>query len=117
MARVDRNFQLVTGLLEKVVAQTQDPPDVPVELARLYADWAAHDLTTNNQDAALEHLLKAHAHRPALFEVAFPLATVQAERGDRDAAVETLRLFIGTSKVAAETAKAREFLAKLSEGE
>ena len=116
MARVDRNFDLVATLLEKLVAQSQDPPDVAVELARLYVDWAAHDSATNASDAALEHLLKAHALRPALFEVASALASVQAEHGDREAAVETLRLFIGTSKVAGETAKAREFLARLNAG-
>ena len=114
MARVDRNFDLVATLLEKLVAQSPEPPDMPVELARLYVDWAQHELATEGADAAIEHMVKAHALRPALFEVASGLATVQAQRGEREAAIETLQLFIGTSKIAGETAKAREFLAKLN---
>ncbi len=114
LAKSAGDFEPAAKVLEKLAALSPDPPDIFPELARLYGDWAEADLEARKPDAAIAHLQLAQRACPALFEVARRLATVQAERGDRAGAIETLQKFLGTAKDAGEATKARGLLTQLS---
>jgi tetratricopeptide (TPR) repeat protein len=115
-AQTARSFEALAAVWEKLVAQPGAPADLPAELARLYGAWAEVELEASNLAGALAHLQRGHKLQPGVFEVAFRLATVQAERSDRAGAIATLDSFLAASTDSAATARARNFLNQLKSG-
>jgi tetratricopeptide (TPR) repeat protein len=115
-AETARSFEALAATWEKLLAQPDALAELPAELARLYGGWAEAELDASNVAPALTHLQRGHKLQPALFAIAFRLATVQAERSDRAGAIATLDSFLAASRDPAETAKARTFLDQLKSG-
>ena len=116
MAKGQAGFEPVVALLEKVMAQAGESPDLSLALAQLYGDWAAADLLAGQADAALAHLRKARERRPDVADIALRLSTLQAERGDRRGAMQTIETFLAVAHDAAEIEQARAQLAKIRAG-
>ncbi len=115
-AQENRNFDEVAGAFEKLIGQAGVPADLPLQLAQLYGAWAEAELDASNLAPALTYLQRGHKLQPGFFQIAFRLATVQAERSDRAGAIATLDSFLAASTEPTETAKARTFLAQLKSG-
>ncbi len=116
MARSQAGFEPVALLLEKILAQTGETPDLSLALAQIYADGAAAALASGQPDAALAHLRKARERRPDMADFTFRLSALQAEQGDRRGAIQTLQGFLALAHDPGEIAQARELLARLRAG-
>ena len=109
-------FERTAKLLEKLAAEEEGASEFSVELAKLLGDWAQADLAAGRADAALAHLRRAHEQHPELFEIATRLSALQAQRGERKAALETLESFLAVGRNAGEIDQARAQLARLRAG-
>ena len=116
MAKGQAGFEPVVAMLEKVMSQAGESPDLSLALAQLYGDWAAADLLDGQPDAALAHLRKARERRPDVAEIALRLSALQVERGDRRGAIQTLQTFLAVAHNAAEIEQAQAALAKIRAG-
>ena len=116
MAKGQAGFEPVVAMLEKIMSQAGESPDLSLALAQLYGDWAAADLLAGQPDAALTHLRKARERRPDVADFALRLSTLQAERGDRRGAIQTLQTFLAVAHSAAEIEQAQAALAKIRAG-
>lgn len=116
MARGQSGFEAVAALLEKIMAQAGEVPDLSLALAQIHGDWAAADLLAGQPDAALAHMRKARERRPDVAEIALRLSALQAERGDRRGAVQTMKTFLAVARDPAEIEPARAQLARLKAG-
>jgi tetratricopeptide (TPR) repeat protein len=116
MAQTARSFDAAAAVLEKLTAHVSEVTDLPVELARFYSAWAEAELEASNPTPAIAHLLRAHKLQPALFDIAYRLATVQAERSDRAGAIVTLDAYLAAASEGPETVKARALLTQLKGG-
>ena len=116
MARGQSGFEPVAALLEKILAQTGETPDLSLALAQIYGDGAAAALAAGQPEAALGHLRKARERRPDIAEFAFELSALQAALGDRRGAIQTLQTFLALARDPNEIAQARQLLAKLRAG-
>ena len=116
MAKGQSGFAPVAELLERLMAQAGEWPDLSLALARIYGDWAAAELLAGEADAALGHLRKARERRPDVAEIALRLSALQAERGDRRGAIQTLQSFLAGARDPAEIEQARALLAKFKAG-
>ena len=116
MAKAQSVLEPVIALLEKIMAQAGEVPDLSLALAQLYGDWAAADMLAGQPDAALTHLHKARERRPDVAEIALRLSALQAERGDRRGAMQTIETFLAVAHDAAEIEQARAQLAKIKAG-
>jgi tetratricopeptide (TPR) repeat protein len=116
MARTQSSFGSVTVLLEKMLAQSGESPELSLTLAQIYGDWAEADLKAEQPDAALAHLRKARERRPDVADFAFRLSALQAKQGDRRGAIQTLQTFLALARDPGEIEQARELLTKLRPG-
>ena len=116
MAKAQAGFAPVVALLEKIMAQAGESPDLSLALAQLYGDWAAADLLAGQPDAALAHLRKARERRPDVADIALRLSALQSERGDRRGAIQTIETFLAVARDPAEIEQARAQLAKIKAG-
>ena len=116
MAKAQAAFEVAAALLEKIMAQAGEVPDLSLALAQIYGDWAAADLLAGQADAALAHLRKARERRPDVADIALRLSALQAERGDRRGAVQTIEAFLAVARDAGEIEQARAQLAKIRAG-
>ncbi len=116
MARGQAGFEPVTGLLEKLMAEAGEAPELSLALAQIYGDWAAADLLAGQSEAALTHLRKARERRPDLAEIALRLSVLQAERGDRRGAIQTIETFLAVARNSDEIEQARAQLVKIKAG-
>jgi lipopolysaccharide biosynthesis regulator YciM len=116
LAGAARDFERAARLLEKLAAEAESPGEFSLELARLDGDWAQAELTAGQAESALGHLRTAHERHPELGEIALPLSSLQAARGDRRAAMETLESFLALATSGSEIETARAQLAKLRAG-
>ena len=116
LAAAGQAFEGVAALLERLAAETSPPGEFSVELARLYGDWAQTELAAAQPESALGHLRQAHERHPELLDVTLRLSSLQHERGDRKAAIETLESFLAVVKISGEIEQAREQLARLKAG-
>ncbi len=116
MAKAQAGFEPVVALLERIMAQAGESPDLSLALAQLYGDWAAADQLADQPDAALAHLRKARERRPDVADIALRLSALQAERGDRRGAMQTIETFLAVARDPAEIEQARTQLAKIKAG-
>ena len=116
MAKGQSGFEPVALLLEKIIAQVGELPDFSLALAQIYSDWAASDLLAGIPDAALAHLRTARERRPDVADIALRLSALQAGRGDRRGAIQTLQTFLAVARDAAEIEQAQAALTKLKAG-
>jgi tetratricopeptide (TPR) repeat protein len=115
LAKADTAFEEVAAIFEEM-AQQPSGSELTLELARLYADWAATEVAVSKTDSALDHLGRAHKHRPEVFEIARDLATLQSQTGAKKAAIDTLVSYLSAGKNPADLEKAEELLARLKTG-
>jgi predicted Zn-dependent protease len=116
LAGMAGDHERVARLIESLMTQRELPDEYSLELARLHADWAQAELTAGRSDSALTHLRTAHQRHPELADIALRLSALQAERGDRNAAMETLESYLAVATNAAEIETARAQLVKLRAG-
>lgn len=116
LARASGGYERVARLLEGLAAEGKGAGEFSLELAKLLGDWAQAELGAGQAESALGHLRRAHERHPELFEIATQLSALQAQRGDRKAALETLESFLAVARQAGEIDQARAQLAKLRAG-
>ncbi len=107
----------LASLIDGAMAQA-DPPCVTLnrEAAAFYVAWADQEAASPDghptPEAALAHLVRAHALDPESFPIANRLARLQMERRQDAAAVETLRGFLSVDALPEEHADAARTLHK-----
>lgn len=116
MAKAQAASEPAAALLEKIMVQAGEVPEISLALAQIYGDWAAADLLAGQADAALAHLRKARERRPDVADIVLRLSALQAERGDRRGAVQTIEAFLAVTRDAGEIEQARAQLARIRAG-
>lgn len=116
LAVTSNAFERAAKLLERATAETEGEREYSVELARLLGDWAQAEIAAGQAEAGLARLRRAHEQHPEIFEIATRLSALQAQRGERKAAQDTLASFLAVGTDAGELEQARTQLAKLRAG-